>query len=48
MKNCKMNVLESYISQIRKFQNWYQERYANLKYKYGNRHFWCNGYYVIQ
>ena len=22
------------------------ERYANLKYKYGNRHFWCEGYYV--
>jgi len=22
------------------------ERYANLKYKYGNRHFWCTGYYV--
>ena len=22
------------------------ERYANLKYKYGNRHFWCRGYYV--
>ena len=22
------------------------EQYANLKYKYGNRHFWCRGYYV--
>ena len=22
------------------------DRYANLKYKYGNRHFWCRGYYV--
>lgn len=22
------------------------ERYANLKYKYRNRHFWCRGYYV--
>ena len=22
------------------------ERYANLKYKYGSRHFWCRGYYV--
>ena len=22
------------------------ERHANLKYKYGNRHFWCKGYYV--
>lgn len=21
-------------------------RHANLKYKYGNRHFWCIGYYV--
>ena len=21
-------------------------RHANLKYKYGNRHFWCRGYYV--
>ena len=19
---------------------------SNLKYKYGNRHFWCRGYYV--
>ena len=22
------------------------EKYANMKYKYGNRHFWCRGYYV--
>lgn len=22
------------------------EWYTNLKYKYGNRHFWCWGYYV--
>lgn len=22
------------------------ERYANLKCKYENRHFWCRGYYV--
>ena len=22
------------------------ERHANLKYKYGNRHFWSEGYYV--
>jgi len=22
------------------------ERYANLKYKYGRRNFWCKGYYV--
>ena len=22
------------------------EKYANHKYKYGNRHFWCRGYYV--
>jgi putative transposase len=22
------------------------ERHANLKYRYGNRHFWCEGYYV--
>ena len=22
------------------------EKHANLKYKYGNRHFWCRGYYV--
>ena len=21
-------------------------RHVNLKYKYGNRHFWCRGYYV--
>ena len=22
------------------------ERHAHLKYKFGNRHFWCRGYYV--
>lgn len=22
------------------------ERHTNLKYKYGNRRFWCKGYYV--
>ena len=22
------------------------ERHANLKYKYGNRHFWARGYFV--
>ena len=22
------------------------DRHANLKYKYGNRHYWCRGYYV--
>ena len=22
------------------------EKYANLKYKYGTRHFWCRGFYV--
>ena len=22
------------------------EKHANLKYKYGNSHFWCRGYYV--
>jgi len=22
------------------------DRHANLKYKYGNRHFWCRGFYV--
>ena len=22
------------------------EKFANLKYKYGNRHFWCMGFYV--
>lgn len=22
------------------------ERYAHLRYKYGNRHFWSRGYYV--
>ena len=21
-------------------------KFANMKYKYGNRHFWCKGYYV--
>ena len=23
------------------------DRHANLKYKYGNRHFWCRGYYTV-
>ncbi|WP_462427754.1 IS200/IS605 family transposase [Fusobacterium varium] len=22
------------------------DKHANLKYKYGNKHFWCRGYYV--
>ena len=22
------------------------DKHANLKYKYGNRYFWCRGYYV--
>lgn len=22
------------------------EKYANMRYKYGNRNFWCRGYYV--
>ena len=22
------------------------DRHANLKYEYGNRHFWCRGYFV--
>ena len=22
------------------------DRHANLKYKFGNRHFWAEGYYV--
>lgn len=22
------------------------DKHANLKYKCGNRHFWCRGYYV--
>lgn len=22
------------------------DRFSNLKYRYGNRHFWCRGYYV--
>ena len=22
------------------------DKHANLKYKYGNRHFWCRSYYV--
>lgn len=22
------------------------EKFSNLKYKYGNRHFWCRGFYV--
>lgn len=35
----------SRISERKKFAHDF-EKYANLKYKYGNRHFWCRGYYV--
>ena len=31
---------------FRKIRKERQEKYSNLKYKYGNRHFWCRGYYV--
>jgi len=24
------------------------DKHANLKYKFGNRHFWSEGYYVVQ
>ena len=27
-------------------KNWIGEEYANLKYNYGNRHCWAQGYYV--
>jgi len=23
------------------------DKHANLKYKFGNRHFWSEGYYVL-
>ena len=31
---------------LRERCNWKFERHANLKYKYGNRQFWCQGYYI--
>ena len=39
------------VSQIMGYLKWKSslmifEKYANMKYKYGNRHFWCRGYYV--
>ncbi len=39
------------VSQIMGYLKWKSslmifDRHANLKYKYGNRHFWCRGYYV--
>ena len=34
------------IRQTRESQIQIFDRHANLKYKYGNRHFWCRGYYV--
>ena len=47
---------DSYTAQIQHIRNcWIFERkssliifdrHANLKYKYGNRTFWCRGYYV--
>ena len=38
----------SYIAGYLKGKNFLMifDRHANLKYKYGNRHFWCRGYYV--
>lgn len=39
------------VSQVMGYLKWKSslmifDRHANLKYKYGNRHFWCRGYYV--
>lgn len=39
------------VSQIVGYLKWKSslmifDKFANLKYKYGNRHFWCRGYYV--
>ena len=39
-------VRNSGIFEREKARLWYFEKHANLKYKYGNRHFWCRGYYV--
>ena len=33
--------IPSYMSALMIF-----DRHANLKYKYGNRSFWCRGYYA--
>ena len=41
------NLLNSYVKYLKgKSTLMIFERHANLKYKYGNRHFWCRGYYV--
>ena len=34
------------ITDLRKSAMMIFERHANLKYKFGNRHFWATGYYV--
>ena len=39
--NCKYHIVFA-----PKYRRMIFERHANLKYKYGNRHFWCRGYYV--
>ena len=44
----KVSVYESIDAVRKKFLKFLMifDRHANLKYKYGNRHFWCRGYYV--
>ena len=34
------------VSQFMGYLKGKSDRHASLKYKYGNRHFWCRGYYV--
>ena len=51
MKHTQMRMLESFfffkfLTKLRKSSLMIFDRHANLKYKYGNRKFWCRGFYV--
>ena len=47
-KNSGHDVLDDFadVSKIVEAGATHKNEYANLKYKYGDRHFWCRGYYV--
>ena len=43
--NVQLSILSFLIPQ-KTVMNLIFDRHANMKYRYGNRHFWCRGYYV--
>ena len=52
--NCKYHIVFAPKYSVSQFMGYLKgksslmifDRHANLKYKYGNRQFWCKGYYV--